>query len=252
MTKESLERLVGYQSRIDLLRRYLEGEAESPQDQAVVQQVVEGFFGRPITAEEVRNPQVYVSYVQSVFDTDESRAKGLFGDQKEQIITALREDNEGKLAKLAIAALTPVEIKDDEIHNATAKAHKAYLGVAKLKDRVDKGEEVRYKEITDAVKPVVEQDIDRRLSEEANPDNKYLPNKVKQAVKAVAVNGITRVPIGREYLDLAVTYALQALDARFPNGEGDIVKYAEQTLRHMDEGRAREAVSKIYSAKLKE
>ncbi|MFH1802422.1 MAG: hypothetical protein ABH864_03135 [archaeon] len=249
--QDQLKRLVGYQSTADLLSDFLEGSVQSERDRAVVQKIIEGREGRRLGAEEVNNPQIYTLFVSSAFEEEESLARGLYDGEKSKIIHALREDDEGKLAKMALGLLSPVEVKGDDAHNEIAKAHATFLGVSSLKEKVDAGEEVKYKEVVDAVKPIAEAMVARRLSEETNPDNKYLPDKVKKAVVAATINAIERTGVGREYLTYAVNEAAAALDARFPEGDKSVANYAEKTLNYMNEGEARKAVTKIFTSKLK-
>lgn len=254
--KKQLERLVGYQSRVDLLDDFLDGKAESPEDQANVQSVVEGNERRRLGNEEVGNPSVYTPDVRSARVANDERASALYGAKKDEIIGALKRDDESKLAKLALGLLTPVEVDKDDIHNETATAHANYLMISELKGRVENGEEVKYADVIKAVKPFAEQDIDERLSEDANPDNQYLSDgareRMNKTMKFAILNTLERTGMGRQYLEYAVAAADAALAKRFPNGEADVVKYAEQTLRHMEDGDARKAIKKIYNVKLKE
>ena len=253
---EELKRLVGYQSRADLLDDFLDGKAKSPEDHANVQSVVEGNEGRKLGNEEVGNPSVYTPHVKSAFVANDERASALYGARKDGIIGALKRDDESKLAKLALGLLTPVEVDRDNIHNETAKAHTNFLRISKLKEKVDGGEEVKYKDVVEAVKPFAEQEVEERLSKDANPDNKYLSDdamkRLRETMKFAVLNALERTGIGREYLTYAANAAEAALVERFPNGDKDIANYAEQTLKHMKDGDARKAISKIYTARLKE
>src|SRR3989344_3414706 len=103
------------------------------------------------------------------------KVAGYLGDNLEGI---LGEIEDSKLAELALAATSPVELSGNENHNVAVKAHEKWIKYQGMLQRGAKS----YEEVRGEVVRLISEDLRERLSVDNDPKNKYVKDETKEQI----------------------------------------------------------------------
>lgn len=166
--------------------------------------------------------------IKIVYDNFEEDLESLIG--AEDLREGLAEN---------VFSIRPVKT-GNTTHDTRVEAHARLLRLKNL-ERAYKENKLSSEELGVELIDYVKSSVDAALSEERDPDNRYLPNSFKKNVKALAVSSlIKRRGSAEAYLADAIAQSNKILSARLPD-EDSKVAYAKENIRALaakgDEGR---------------
>lgn len=169
---------------------------------------------------------------------------GYFGENKATIIG---DAPDSKLAKKVLEI--PYFKIGSNPHDETVVIHEKYSGLAKLVSDITKGDESPDKAFA-VVKPYIEQDVDKRLSEATNPRNKYIKAETKKMAKEAVLDTFARSPqmtVGKAVG--LVNEAKKEFEARFPDADNERHKanYARENITKLAESKPNDAIGILTS-----